>query len=821
MTLAEQQEAIEQGGLSDGEKRYAARCAKAYAAGAATGAPPVRHFLEACVEWLEADLTLKMEELDPGDGPGLPGPLPRWAQWVARVGESTAAYLTLKAALNGIAPHPESQAIERPLRRVAVSLMGMLVDEHRANIFIEKDTAAFANAIQHNASTKLIRSRRVKKRMKFHGIEVPPDPGARETLDVGAHLLMAMCDSTGAFEIREVRDYTKKRYRTTLALIPSPATLEWISTRSDRLRLTMPVHPPCVMPPKDWKPGEMGGYHFALSNSLPLVRHCSTPQSTKLSAAPMPLVYSALNALQRTAWRVNQSVLDVVKLALDGKVSAAIPGPVDDLVPDKPLDPSTHRSWRIAAADIHARNSQRRIRRGDAERAMVVAMQVRSLPEFYYPYSLDFRGRAYPAVEFLHPHGPDVVRGLLEFAEGIPLTRKGAGWLAVHGANTLGISVDGGIPLSKRNFQERVDAIKAYTPRILAIAEDPLATQQEWTQADEPWQFLAFCMEWSQWTRTGSLETHLPVGLDGTANGLQHFSAMLRDPGAAATVNMTLTNRPSDLYATVAEKVTTKLMASSDPLAALWLGSGLVTRSLVKRPVMTLAYGATRYGFVDQILSTMRADATTWQTARRIFGLAHVRIRPSVQFLSSILWDVLSDAVGGALSAMSWLQQAANQVALHTGGPIPWTVPLTGFPAHMEYWKQRRSRIQTRMNGTILSPSVWTATNKVDRQKTTNAIAPNIVHSLDAAAMMATTVACAARGVPAFSMIHDSYACHAEYIPVLADALRTSFIDLYFDREVLVDLQREWSSTGADIPDPPSMGVFDVREVRHAPFFFA
>jgi DNA-directed RNA polymerase len=318
------------------------------------------------------------------------------------------------------------------------------------------------------------------------------------------------------------------------------------------------------------------------------------------------------------------------------------------------------------------------------------------------------------------------------------------------------------------------------------------------------------------------LESHIPVGLDGTANGLQHYSAMLRDPVGAAAVNMTTTDRPSDIYATIASAVMDRLVKHADEqIASLWIASGLVTRSIVKRPVMTLPYGATRYGFVDQILQTLRGDDKTWQTARKVFGLAHVRIRVAVQYLSSIIWDVLGDTVGGALGAMSWLQKASAAVSSQTGGPVAWTVPLTGFPAHQEYFKARRSQIETRLNGTVLKPTVWTATNKPNTAKIKNAIAPNVVHSLDAAAMMATTVACAARGVPAFSMIHDSYACHAECVPVMADCIRTSIIDLYFERDTLAGLADYWRSLGADIPDPPKLGTYDIRDVRHAPFFFA
>ena len=138
---------------------------------------------------------------------------------------------------------------------------GMLADEQRANAFIEQDAAAYANAVNRASSAPRQRSIRIRKRAKFHGIALPPTPGNKEATHVGAHLLMAMCQSTGAFTIDRRLDYTKRPPRPSLVLTPTVATLEWIATRSDRLRLTMPIHPPTLIPPRDWSQSEPGGYH--------------------------------------------------------------------------------------------------------------------------------------------------------------------------------------------------------------------------------------------------------------------------------------------------------------------------------------------------------------------------------------------------------------------------------------------------------------------------------------------------------------------------------------------------------------------------------
>lgn len=50
-----------------------------------------------------------------------------------------------------------------------------------------------------------------------------------------------------------------------------------------------------------------------------------------------------------------------------------------------------------------------------------VAEEYVDAPEFYYPHTLDFRGRAYPLHPSLHHLGDDSCRGLLLFAQGVPL----------------------------------------------------------------------------------------------------------------------------------------------------------------------------------------------------------------------------------------------------------------------------------------------------------------------------------------------------------------------------------------------------------------
>jgi len=78
-----------------------------------------------------------------------------------------------------------------------------------------------------------------------------------------------------------------------------------------------------------------------------------------------------------------------------------------------------------------------------------VATEYLPCPEFYYPHTLDFRGRAYPLHPSLQHLGDDSCRGLLTFAHPRPLGPHGLDWLFVHFANVWGNGED------KRSFDGR------------------------------------------------------------------------------------------------------------------------------------------------------------------------------------------------------------------------------------------------------------------------------------------------------------------------------------------------------------------------------
>ena len=79
-------------------------------------------------------------------------------------------------------------------------------------------------------------------------------------------------------------------------------------------------------------------------------------------------------------------------------------------------------------------------------------------PEIYFPFNIDFRGRAYAIPPHLNHLGSDVCRSLLLFKERKPLGATGLRWLKIHLANLFGVN--------KVSFDERVEFADQHMDQI-------------------------------------------------------------------------------------------------------------------------------------------------------------------------------------------------------------------------------------------------------------------------------------------------------------------------------------------------------------------
>ena len=696
------------------------------------------------------------------------------------------------------------------------------------------------------------------------------EDGTKIRIHVGIFCLDALLAVTNLVTLVTVRSGSK----TTNKIIPTQEALKWLRQQHSELLELYPEHEPMICPPKPWTDFRTGGY---LTNHIPQLSFVRThwKQHRDLlrqpeTVAQMGQVYAAVNAIQATAWRINPTVLATLRHYYDNHIAAAgLPYREEIEPPRCPLcgaaiepgvphpcfdrDPKALERWKKLKKRWHETLAANRSRAELIGRTLATAEKFADYPAIYFPHNCDFRGRIYAIPENLHPQGSDFAKGLLEYAEGKTIdTHEALLWLKIAGANH---SAEGKI--DKASFATRAAWVDAHEQEIRAIAADPLANTQ-WTKADEPWQYLAWCCDYAAYLADPeNYKSHAVVAMDGSCNGLQHYSAMLRDPDGARAVNLEPSDKPSDIYQIVADKVIAKLKtiinnpaatAQDKDTATRWLAVG-INRSTTKRSVMVVPYSGTQLACrkyiqehleekidkqVAQALADNIGSGATYmeidQAVRAAFPFVTDRSETDIDtfkastWLAKHVWAAIGETITSAKTAMTSLQQLAK-AATAANLPIQWTTP-SGFTVRQSYFDTKITRLRTKLGDTEIRLQFNQETAALSPSEQANAIAPNFVHSLDAAALVKTVNRCAAEAITAFAMVHDSYATHAADAPRMAQILREEFIHLYTDQDPLAEL---WQNTNKQITEKgeyslsplPAKKFFDLEKVSDSLYFFA
>lgn len=588
------------------------------------------------------------------------------------------------------------------------------------------------------------------------------------------------------------------------------AALDWIAQEDERRELLSPIALPMVVPPLPWTSPTEGGYLTeAVRYNNPILRAYDRGERMKLlDRADLSEVYRAANAVQETPWQINGRVLDVMQEVWErGQDTGLLPLRDPAELPARPADidtnPDALKAWKREAAETYNQNAKSVSKRLGVARTLDVAQRFRDFEAIYFCVQCDFRGRFYTIGSGPNVQGADFQRALLTFAKGKRIgDGTGPGWLAIAGANAFGVD--------KVSFEERIQWVADHQERILATAADPLADLW-WGQADMPWMFLAFVFEWAAYVEQGAdFVTTLPCYVDGSSNGLQHFSAMLRDPVGGLATNLVPSAKPQDIYGKVAAAVIAK-----DPTLA-----GIVDRSVCKRPVMTLPYGSTFNSCRKYVKEALVKNGHTLE-------------KEEITRIASLVWESIGDVVVAARVGMGFIRKLAS-TASKKKQHVVWTAP-SGWPVMQQYRDMKLNQVACMLFGERIRLVSYTPLpDTVDARRSGQGLSPNLVHSLDAAALVAMVNLCLDQGEDGsepegprqFAVIHDSFGTLAPDMDMLGACVRHSFVEMYTHHQPLAELRENivkmvGSRMAAGIPPVPASGNLDLNLVLGSDFFFA
>ncbi len=412
-----------------------------------------------------------------------------------------------------------------------------------------------------------------------------------------------------ALEAKVIKEYTKPNDEKNFNYLKLNAELlEKMNETDKRIAYgASMVYKPMVIEPLEWREMYGGGFlpdekmegRFDLS----LIKASTKKDREALNEKMIPSsVLDAVNNLQRTPFKINEKILEVL---LDYH------GDINYLKKKNRVDFAYYRILReILSADLYGSSKEKieqhfkktkyikvkdyELNASDKKRIekalktikksknptsfkldseiyyeiakykqgfdtiVQIADEMKKFEQFYFVWRMDFRGRLYPQQTLLHPQAGDMPKSLLLFANEKPLNEKGKRWFFIHGANCYG-------EVDKEVFSKRVVWVEEHQETILSCAKD-YRKESFWKEAGDPFKFLAWCFEYERYVENPeTFTTGIPVAIDGSNNGFQHITALLCDAEGAKKVNVLPSCdeedelKMSDLYAEVATELKVKL----------------------------------------------------------------------------------------------------------------------------------------------------------------------------------------------------------------------------------------------------------------------
>jgi DNA-directed RNA polymerase len=341
---------------------------------------------------------------------------------------------------------------------------------------------------------------------------------------------------TGLFELIPGTPRQEVKYGLT------EAGRELLKDLEDTFSWAKPMFLPMVTEPLPWTTQTDGGYRTSRGRRYTrLVKTRDPGQRAEIAAAieggHMAPFLAGVNSLQATPWVIDTQIVDLTKWVFEEGLGNGLKKfPSSTHVPafkmPKNPTPINFRDARKVAETNQAIDCDFAVFRNDMS----------DFDAFYLPHNADKRGRVYPIPHFNFQRS-DHVKAMFKFAKGKPLGHDGRRWLAIHLANCGDFD-----KVSKQSFDARLYWVKMNMAKIVKVAKDPKATFDFWSRADKPFCFVAACIDYvASQGAWDSYVSHLPIALDGSNSGLQHYSMALRSEEEGRMVCLADLDAPEDV----------------------------------------------------------------------------------------------------------------------------------------------------------------------------------------------------------------------------------------------------------------------------------
>lgn len=321
--------------------------------------------------------------------------------------------------------------------------------------------------------------------------------------------------------------------------------------------------------------------------------------------------------------------------------------------------------------------------------------------------------------------------------------------------------------------------------------------------------FTAFCLNMREIALRPSAIIRTPVFLDATCSGIQHLSALMLDLELGTKVNLSQSEIPEDFYNEIVgpvNKAINKYGEDNPEFAKLSFLK--FNRSILKQSIMTKVYNVSQFGIAEQIKSKldqtypvnpaslieeeMATGLTKSLSKTKAFktfrapghdGKMHSITSSDIMQIAKIINEqifVLFPSLNNIYSYFINMSKLLSKFGL----PVIWFTP-NGIQITQHYLKTKQNTINLSIFGKTKKIILRETMETMDKGKQTQAIIPNIIHSLDATHLMSIINSANSLGFKPVLTIHDCFGTLPNKMADLELSVKKEFIETYKNEDFL------------------------------------
>lgn len=531
--------------------------------------------------------------------------------WIKALPSDVLAALSIRTCLR-ICSSPVRDDKPATIQLLAGTL-GRLIETERRILEAEKLNPLYMQRVhqrvqdQHSVDTKYLRAVYLAAYREVIHESADTHLSQSETVQVGKFGVEA-CMEAGLLTCRHTVGSKGRLVIYELTPEIEEALLDY---DEDDVRLVHDIAASAMLaPPLPWMGLNNGGYYSPRRQAtMPLMSLGKIRKSERLrireefTPAKMPEVFECANYLQSIPLEVHRPTLEAIrKLWANGGGVLGVPNRNPPKVPEFPLaadwkkgeatgpELDIFHNWCAEARQAYTSMASWRSRTREVAGFLRHSSRHEAGTPMWFPVFFDTRGRWYYRGS-PNPQGSDLSKAILHLHRKKPLGQEGLFWLKVAVANNAGFD--------KARFKKRAKWTEENWEAIERALEAPEDYPEVWG-TDAPWCMFSAAWELREALRSGNPEQYMTgiiVHMDATCSGIQHLSAILRDPVGGKFVNLydedpEFMGPKQDIYGKVAhhayQSVTADLDSSDQEVrqcAQFWSSMGPIERAMAKKPV--------------------------------------------------------------------------------------------------------------------------------------------------------------------------------------------------------------------------------------------